>query len=196
MSKEALYLIGVPGAGKSTLLAAALAGIPAQPMRAGLVRYLRYPGGVQLGAIRAAFSGTDALPMHVQPAACAWITATAPPVLVAEGDRLANDGFFTHLLDEGYRLTLAHLDCPALVASIRRSSRPRQADARWLAGRATKVERLAARWQAHRWSLDATHPLDALVAQLRTHPVLARLAGADTPHNSPVPCLQSARSAG
>lgn len=182
--KQAFYLIGVPGAGKSTLLAAVLHGVHGTPMRAGILRYTQYAHGVQLGASRAAFAGTDALPMHVQPVACQWIAAKRPSVVIGEGDRLANAAFFAHVVALGYVLTVAWLDCPPVVASLRRSTRPRQADAAWLIGRATKVSGLVAQWQAVVWRLDATLPVAQLASQVRQHPALRQLAGDDSPHNT------------
>jgi hypothetical protein len=115
--------------------------------------------------------------MHIQPFVQTWLESACPfRLLVAEGDRLANDQFFTTLQALGWDLTLAWLACPDAVAQARRTARRSRQDAVWVAGRVTKVMHLCARWASVLWRLDATQTVDCLAAQLQTHPVCRGLA--------------------
>ena len=103
-----VYLIGAPGAGKTTLMAEALgepSGAQASP-----IPHLLYPSGVvQIGAVRDAFAGTDALSMNIQPDVLRWLESRPGQVVVGEGDRLSNGGFFAGVAWAGYRLVVVHL---------------------------------------------------------------------------------------
>lgn len=193
MGKACLYLIGIPGSGKTTLVRTALAGVPVQACKVGIMPYLRYPGGIELGAIRPPLGGTDALELRIQPHAIAWLKTVCPyTALLAEGDRLANGQFFHALCAMGWVLTVAYLRCPPEIAARRRANRPlvgkrardrqgAEPPAAWLKGRITKVERLAAAWAACCWHLDARLPIDHLAALLRSHPVCQQLVCPEVP---------------
>lgn len=172
---EFLYLIGMPGAGKTTVLRKALEGLEAVQERVPFA-HLRYPGGVQLGAQRGAFSGTDALAMNCQPGVLVWLRRSAFPAVVAEGDRLANRSFFQELQLQGWALTVVFLQVPIAIGSTRGQSvrRTYQSPA-WFRGRATKVERLAADFVSREWVLDARLPVETLAAQVAAHPAIQRL---------------------
>ena len=165
------YFVGQPGAGKTTLLRALVA--PAR--RADMERpvpHMAYlaphglPLGAQMGRDRGTFSGTDALALSIQPKAVAWVQGQPYDLLIAEGDRLANDAFFLAVREAGYTLTVLHLATPDGVAAERRAARGSDQNAAWLKGRMSKVARLAETWGAI--ALDGTRPTDALVAQLTT----------------------------
>lgn len=151
-----MYLIGPPGAGKSTLVEFALAGRDRhhveQPIAHDVVPSLR---GAVIGRHRPPFSGTDTLAMNIAPKAEAWVRSTPYDLVIGEGDRLAYAGFLQAAMDAGYRLTLIYVDTPAPVAARRREVRAAehglkmQAPA-WVNGRATKAQRLADRFGAHR----------------------------------------------
>lgn len=171
-----VYVIGYPGAGKSTAVRAALAGLlpRSNDDTLPLVEYRR-PGerqavAAQLGRIRpGGFAGTDALPMNVQPKAVQWIGGARYPLVVAEGDRLANDGFLGAASARGL-LTVVLLAVSAELAAARAAERARRVGrpgqrAAWVAGRRTKVDGLAERWQALR--VDGEAPADQVGAQLR-----------------------------
>jgi hypothetical protein len=183
--KQALCLIGVPGSGKTTLVRTALHGLPVHAMTVGLLTYLRYPGGIELGGRRAAFGGTDLLPMHVQPFVVQWLESACPyHILLCEGDRLGNGRFLTSLHALGWAVTLAWLECPPALAQQRRAQRASHQDPAWLAGRATKVQRLVATWASCVWRLDARDSVAQLVTHFRTHPVVQALG---TPRASAPP---------
>jgi hypothetical protein len=130
---------------------------------------------VQLGALREAFSGTDALAMDVQPKVLAWLGATPHTTVVAEGDRLANSMFFGAVQRLGWALTVACLATPDDLAGMRRAARGSTQHEAWLRGRATKVGRLAQQWVHPRWMLDGGLPLALLATHLAAHPVCATL---------------------
>lgn len=167
-----IYLIGQPGAGKSTLFDAVL-----RPERRGAVNdpiphtvLGKRSDGAELGARRAQFSGTDALPMDVIVQAESFVRRRPYPNMVAEGDRLACDRFFTAVLDAGYALELVYLDVPDALAAQRRSRRGSRQNESWVKGRATKAATLARSWSAR--VIDGSVPLDLQAAAMRHMPAL------------------------
>jgi predicted nucleotide kinase in modified base biosynthesis len=169
--RDVLYLIGAPGSGKSTLMAGLVAGHPAV-LHAEPFAHLCYAGAVQLGASRDAYPGTDTLALNVQARVLAWLARTDLPLVLGEGDRLANAPFFRAVVTLGYRLTVCWLDAPWPVLWARVCARPRPQPEAWVRGRDTKVRRLGAGWVLPRWHLDATAPPASLVARLQAHPAI------------------------
>jgi hypothetical protein len=171
MGTHLVYVIGVPGAGKTTLVRAALAGWHRVPVASSVPHeQMVTPAGVTVGAHlgvdRAPFGGTDTLSMSIQPKAVAWLAALHYRVVLGEGDRLGTASFFAAAAAlPGVRLTVVLLDCPPVLAAARRAGRtPAAQDPVWVAGRMTKVARLAAAADVH---LDATRPAAALAGELR-----------------------------
>lgn len=184
--RHLLYLIGQPGSGKSTLADALTQGIESVEMERPFAHRL-YPACelVELGAHRESFSGTDALPMNIQPKIVAWLQKGTPPFVLAEGDRLANGKFFQAVVDAGWNLRLAYLSLPATVASERRRAREVKLgstpqDAKWVKGRQTKARRLAEDWGSLLYRLNADQPTVKIMADLiRTgDPVVSTLLAA------------------
>lgn len=174
-----VYLIGYPGAGKSTAMRGALAWLLARPREdvLPLVEYRRpgqgEPCAAQLGRLRpGGFCGTDALSLSIQPKAVIWIGgdhAMGYPLVVGEGDRLANDGFLGAAAAAG-PLTVVLIDTSAEVAAARSARRAQHLGrdaqtAAWVAGRRTKTDGLAERWAAVR--IDGEAPADVVGARLR-----------------------------
>jgi ribose 1,5-bisphosphokinase PhnN len=150
-----VYVIGEPGAGKTTLMDEVLAGWTRIPQAAPIPHELltNWQGqlmGAHLGRHRPPFGGTDALSMSIQPQALAWIAGTTYPLVLAEGDRLANARFFDTVRLVGVELTVVLLDTPPAVAAQRRAARPGSQQASWVQGRITKTARLADAYAAVR----------------------------------------------
>ncbi len=177
--KHFLYLIGVPGAGKSTAMGLAVTGIMAVKATAPFEAW-EFPGGVWLGALD---RGTDALSMSVQPLAVEWLELSAPPAVVAEGDRLANVKFFQAVRDLGYQLEVVYLNTPAQTAAARRDRRGTDQNPTWLEGRRTKVQRLAA-WA--NLTIDGDLPAASVAEILQQRPAFQVLRGEPVDADAPV----------
>lgn len=152
-----VYLLGAPGAGKSTLAAelrksAARSQAYEEPVphiihwRGGMVWY------VELGKVRRDFSGTDALSMDIITRAEPWVRSHPARRMFAEGDRLANDRFFTAIQEAGYALTVMYIALPEAELRARQAQRAayigRAQDEAWARGRATKAIKLGDKWAA------------------------------------------------
>jgi energy-coupling factor transporter ATP-binding protein EcfA2 len=149
-----VYLIGAPGSGKSTLARALFVGVPGEPRSKQFAHVIR-PGGIELGAQRESFSGTDALGMSVQPLVLPFLSESGARVVFGEGDRLGNEKFFLSAAAEGWRTEIVLLDTPAEVSAARRRARGSAQSPAWVRGRETKVARLSY-WARVR--LDGTRP--------------------------------------
>ena len=177
--KRLFYLIGVPGCGKTTLLRRALYGIPYMQCKEGLVSFVKYPKGAELGVLReGGFSGTDGLAMNVMPEAISWLHSCPTENLIAEGDRLASGKFFRAAKAAGFELTVALLDCPLDEVNMRLKKRGSKQDANWLKGRLTKVGNLVAEWVDPLWILNGEFPVDINVQSLWGHPVFQEIVPA------------------
>jgi len=89
--------------------------------------------------------------------------------LFAEGDRLANDRFFTAIKESGYDLHLFYLETPIEVGSERRRERAeklgiKEQDLAWVTGRITKARNLAEKWGAI--YVPTYHPADIIAADI------------------------------
>lgn len=115
------YLIGLPGCGKTTVMKQLMTavdlidGCDSEPWKQERVTDLldthvyngflkwRVLGKYEEGEV---FSGTDRLSMAVAPKAIEWIETKPDEIIVGEGDRLNNAGFFEACGDD---LTIVHL---------------------------------------------------------------------------------------
>jgi len=177
LNHQCLYLVGIPGSGKSTLLAAALKGLIAVPVAQPFAHTVYTGGrGIQLGARRFTFSGTDALSLSVQTKAVKWLTDPYFPyaAVVAEGDRLGNAKFFQALKDAGWELTVVLLSTPPELAAQRCAARGSNQNATWLAGRHTKIKNLIDAGWVDIWA-DGRKPVHELVAELQQLPVIQQI---------------------
>lgn len=149
-SHSLLYLIGEPGVGKSTTMQELTAGLDrwysARPLHhERLARGPRETLAVELGRTREGFPGTDTLALNANPRAIEFVYSRPAPIVLAEGDRLANMRFLKGAAVAGYLVHVAYLTAsdPAVPAA-RRAGRGSQQNEAWLRGRQTKVRNLAA----------------------------------------------------
>lgn len=173
-----LYIIGPSGAGKSTALALALQGVTYEVIEQPIAFSRHDSGVVQLGKPRqGGFPGTDALPLNVQPKAVEFIMNTDAPAVIAEGDRLANTGFFQAAMDAGFALTIAYFRLSLDDSRARCRKRGSRYNDSWIKGRHTKCERIARDWERAVWTLDAMQPAETLAERLRSHPAIKAARG-------------------
>lgn len=190
--RQLLYIIGQPGAGKTTALARALAGVPRQYMPDGRPPFTLYPhsNGAQLGVERAGFAGTDGFALNVQPTAVAWLRDSVFDLVVSEGDRLANDGFYSAAMAYGYDLTIAWIDTPNDVAAQRRKARGSNQNPTWLKGRISKVESIAHRWHSHVIRIDGRLDPYSVAGQLAELPAITAIRRAAGLPDTPTPRVE------
>lgn len=149
-----IYMIGAPGSGKSTAMRAATKHLQRVPWYDDdyVARdLLLSPAGdlvaVELGKRRGDFAGTDALGMSVIGQAEEYLATLPeqPPIVLAEGARLANARFLRFALDQGMDVSLLYLDNPQ--AGRWRSDRAlklgKTQNEAWAKGRATAAANLA-----------------------------------------------------
>jgi hypothetical protein len=164
-NRTLLYIFGPPGAGKTTLLAEACAqakvALMDPPARYWHPLFARGHGrvGVYLGKKREKFGGTDALPMNAITGVLAELGEQLPNLVIGEGDRLANDRFFSTMRDLGYELCLFYLTANPAILEKRYRARGANQDASWRRGRITKASKLARRWHGDLVKLNATMPI-------------------------------------
>ena len=145
-----VYVVGYPGCGKTTAMRGALWSIDKEVERKPFAHTI-YPSGlVELGCDKDIYGGTDALPMNVQPTVTKWMKDVDIPVIVAEGDRLANRKFFEdaceydkmNQMSYSRYLCFVHIKCPELTARKRAWERGSRFNESWLKGRISKVDNL------------------------------------------------------
>lgn len=171
MKKTLVYLIGQPGSGKSTVTEELFGGLPSEASD-DPIAHIVYPSAIQLGAKRESFSGTDAFPMNIQPQVVPFMKDSAGQLFFAEGDRLANDKFFTSCVAAGIGLRVFMLHTPNAVAAERRKARGSNQSTTWLKGRITKVYRLWKSWGDKAYLLDGTKSPAEIAEELMTHEVV------------------------
>lgn len=172
--KKLVYVIGEPGSGKSTLAELLFRGVAAEARTAPFAHVV-HPHSIELGARREAFSGTDALPMNVQPKVVPMILASEAELFFAEGDRLANEKFFLACSASRIHVVPFLLSIPHQVAAARRVARGSKQNATWVRGRISKVANLWQTFGAKDRVLDGTLAPDEIVAALLARPVIAEM---------------------
>jgi hypothetical protein len=147
-----LYIFGDPGIGKSTMVSALVGGLLYECRHRPFMHMVYACGVMELGSDRQHFRGTDGLALDVQPQVVSLLDKQRPPLVLAEGDRLANSRFFSAVRGMGYKLWPVYLTGKTL-ASERRKHRAEELsislqNAQWVAGRNSKNRRLADDWDA------------------------------------------------
>jgi len=154
-SKPSLfYLIGYPASGKTTALGSAITASVVAEHTKPFKHIIYEDGTVQIGAKRALFGGTDALPLNVQPRVLKWLPEAQASVIVGEGDRLCNNKFFNAVVEMGMPLKIVHIEVPELLARYRAWKRGHELDEVWFKGRRTKVDRVARAWEKYVTRID------------------------------------------
>ena len=107
---KVVYMIGLPGCGKSTVMKQFMEQFddwkqdrPIDLLDSHISSGIRVLGKYEEGET---FSGTDRLSMAVSPKAVEYVETRPDEVIVGEGDRLNNRGFFEACEDD---LTILHL---------------------------------------------------------------------------------------
>lgn len=168
-----LILLGEPGSGKSTLTAELVKPWTELTLELHPVKHITYdtPHGnaLQLGWTRPPFSGTDTLGQAVITSVANWYREGIEGLVIAEGDRLANDRFIRLAKDAGETL-IFYLHTDPTIAEQRRLQRATQhnlktQNATWIRGRQTKHRNLAERWNAT--ILDGSQTPLALANEIR-----------------------------
>ena len=148
MNDWLVYLVGYPGSGKTTAMSIALEGVPWETEQKPFAHTVYGNGLVELGYDREPYGGTDSLALNIQPVVVKWMSEIDVPVVVAEGDRLANHKFFGAATGTSNlrkrKLCLVHLKCPELTARKRAWERGSRFNESWLKGRISKVDNLIA----------------------------------------------------
>jgi len=170
---KTLILIGEPGAGKTTLIKELTDSWTELTREINPIKHITYktPYGpaIQLGWTRAPFGGTDSLPQAVITQVAQWYQEGIEGLVIAEGDRLANDRFIKIAQDHGETL-IFHLNTDPVEAQTRRILRSRAhnlpaQNLSWLKGRQTKHLNLAERHGAIK--LDGSLSPQTLADQIR-----------------------------
>lgn len=161
---DTLLILGEPGSGKSTLTKAFTSDWIELSLELKPVKHITYnsPYGsaIQLGWNRPPFSGTDTLGHTSINFVSAWYPEITANLVLAEGDRLANDRF-VKLAEQHGNIIAIYLDTDSELAQERRIQRIRQhnlptQNPSWIAGRRTKHLNLAERLGATRIPGDIT----------------------------------------
>lgn len=186
-----VYLAGPPGAGKTTVMGALTHGCDRLARRTPLRHDLLLDrdgmtAGIELGARRDQFGGTDALPMNVAPAARAWMADHPARLVLGEGDRLAIMSFLDAAAAAGYTVHLVYLHADPATLDARCDARGSAQNLTWRAGRVTKAARLydaavAAGHAATRLDTAAQPPGQLAATLAASVPALAALPAGRAP---------------
>jgi len=162
-----VYVIGYPGSGKTTAVNAAVNNLNPTLIMEPFKHTMYDNGLIQLGYWREAYGGTDALAYNIQPKVIAWLPTCAAPLVIGEGDRLANNAFFTAVQEQGRRLRIAHIKVGDLIALKRIRQRGSQFNPAWIRRTMSKVDNLASKWRNYVVTIDGTRATDSICEELK-----------------------------
>ena len=166
-------LIGVPGSGKTTVMRGVLERFPAGFNHKLIFGKKSAEHHYLVGIYRGLdFDGTDQLSFQAASSFKAWAKELPQEaVVVFEGDRLANAKVFEFCLQHG-ALQVVLIDAAPEHIARRLASRAKKTgkaqDATWLAGRQSKVSRLAGKYfgRVLRWENNTQKELEANIRKL------------------------------
>ena len=159
MNDWLVYVIGYPGCGKTSAMRKAIGwdDLLDQEVENKPFAHTVYPSGlVEIGKARDTYGGTDSLAQNVEPAVVKWLGVIDVPVVVGEGDRLANKKLFDSVANMGRHLAIVYIKCGELTARKRAWERGSRFNESWLKGRISKVDSLVQSYQG----TDVLHTLD------------------------------------
>jgi hypothetical protein len=166
MNRSVIYVIGYPGSGKTTAMRSVVNGLAARVEDKPFKHTVYSDGTVQLGYEREAHGGTDGLSFNVQPRVIAWLPTCTAPLVIGEGDRLANGPFFRAVQEQGRRLRIVHIKVGELTALRRMKKRGSTFDPVWVRRTMKKVDNLVSRWRDHVVTIDGRQEVGATAAIL------------------------------
>tara|TARA_R110000824_G_scaffold283335_1_gene471723 strand:- start:95 stop:616 length:522 start_codon:yes stop_codon:yes gene_type:complete len=167
MTKRLIYVIGYPGSGKTTAVRSALDGLDSKLMLEPVKHTVYGNGLIQLGCEREVHGGTDVLAFNIQPKVIDWLPSCTAPLVIGEGDRLANGLFFRAVQGQGRRLKIVHIKVGELVALKRMMNRGSRFDPAWIRRTMTKVDNLASNWRSSVVVVDGTRSMDSVGEELK-----------------------------
>jgi thymidylate kinase len=166
MKPSLFYVIGYPGSGKTTALRSVVKGLASRVEEKPFKHTLYESGMVQLGYEREAHGGTDSLPFNVQPRVVEWLQTATAPLIIGEGDRLANGVFFRFVQEQGRELTIVHLKVSELLSLRRMRERGSKFDPVWIRRTMSKVNNLVTIWCKDIVTIDGSKDEEATAAAL------------------------------
>jgi tRNA uridine 5-carbamoylmethylation protein Kti12 len=164
---RAVYIIGYPASGKTTAVRSALNTLEPQ-LVVQPFKHMVYGNAItQLGYDREVYGGTDGLAFNVLPKVIEWLPACTTPILIGEGDRLANNAFFAAVQKQGRKLTIVHMKVGELIALRRMQRRGSQFNPIWVRRTMTKVDNLASKWRSNVIAIDGTRETESIGEELK-----------------------------
>jgi ribose 1,5-bisphosphokinase PhnN len=165
--KQVVYVIGYPGSGKTSAMRAAVCGLTSRIEETPFKHTVYDNGTIEMGCKRDDFGGTDVLSFSVQPKVIQWLGEGLNEMVVGEGDRLANDSFFSAVQELGYGLHIVHIKVGELTALRRIKQRGSEFNPAWVRGRMTKVDGLTRNWRNNIVAIDGNRPRALVGEELR-----------------------------
>jgi len=107
------------------------------------------------------------LAFNVLPKVIEWLPACTTPILIGEGDRLANNAFFAAVQKQGRKLTIVHMKVGELIALRRMQRRGSQFNPIWVRRTMTKVDNLASKWRSNVIAIDGTRETESIGEELK-----------------------------
>lgn len=161
------YIIGYPASGKTTATTTVLKDLTYTMVSVRFKHLVYEDATVQLGYNRELYGGTDALSFNVQPKVLAWLPTCDAPLILGEGDRLANNAFFRSVQVLGRDLQIVYIRVGELVALRRMNQRGSRFQPEWVRSRMTKVNNLVNMWGDDIITIDGTKPATAVAQELK-----------------------------